>query len=80
MAIDTAAKRKSMLSFGSLDSLLFTPTGTVGAAARASLLDLYEGLGQTTFVGNKSITGILNTGHSLTGSLSTSINITGAVN
>ena len=92
MAVDTAAKRKSALSFSSLGDLLFTPTGTVGAASRASALDLYEGislasnatvLGQISITGvlstQQSITGVLSTQKNITGSLSTQINITGTV-
>ena len=43
MAIDSAAKRFSMLGFGD-DAFGYLPTGTVDAEARASLVDLYEGV------------------------------------
>lgn len=43
MAVDTAAKRLSMLGFGD-DAFGVTPTGTVDAAARASFVDLYQGI------------------------------------
>jgi len=43
MAVDTAAKRFSMLGFGD-NAFGYLPTGTVDAEARASLLDLYEGI------------------------------------
>jgi len=44
MAVDTAAKRLSMLGFGDIHAFGVTPTGTVDAEARASFLDLYQGI------------------------------------
>lgn len=46
MAVDTRSKRLSMLSFAD-GSLLPDPSGTVGAAARATLLHLYGGVVET---------------------------------
>jgi hypothetical protein len=43
MAVDTAAKRKSMLSFGSGD-LLLHPDGTIDVGDRLTLLGLYGGI------------------------------------
>lgn len=43
MAVDTRAKRLSMLNFVS-GGLLPDPSGTVDAAARATFLRLYSGL------------------------------------
>lgn len=43
MAIDTEAKRKSILGFGSGD-LLPNPDGTIAAADRLTLLWLYGGI------------------------------------
>jgi hypothetical protein len=43
MAIDTRAKRKSMLSFGSGD-LLLHPDGTIDVGDRLTLLGLYGGI------------------------------------
>ena len=43
MAVDTRAKRLSMLNFGG-GGLLPDPSGTVDAAARATLLNLYSGI------------------------------------
>ena len=45
MAIDTAAKRYSMIGFGSpVPRLLPIPDGTIGNADRAMLLYLYHGI------------------------------------
>lgn len=44
MAIDTAAKRLSMLNYGNGD-LLPKPSGAVDAGERATLLELYSGIG-----------------------------------
>lgn len=45
MAVDTAAKRFSMMGFGSpIPAMLPVPSGTVGASPRADLLFLYFGL------------------------------------
>ncbi len=43
MAVDTVAKRKSMLSFGSGD-LLLHPDGTIDVGDRLTLLTLYGGI------------------------------------
>lgn len=44
MAVDTAEKRFSMMSFGQPFNKLRPPTGSVDAAERATLLDLYSGI------------------------------------
>lgn len=44
MAVDSAAKRLSMLGFGDVHAFGVTPTATIDAAARASFLDLYQGV------------------------------------
>lgn len=45
MAVDTKAKRFSMLNFGSISTdLLPDPDGTIGQADRQHLLDLYGGI------------------------------------
>jgi len=44
MAIDTAEKRFSIMSFGQPFNKLRPPTGSVDAAERATLLDLYSGI------------------------------------
>jgi len=46
MAVDTAAKRKSMLKFsgGSAAALVFLQGGGIPASDRATLLFLYEGI------------------------------------
>lgn len=44
MAINTAERRFSMMGFGDVVSQYVVPSGTVGAAARATFLDLYSGI------------------------------------
>ena len=44
MAIDSKAKRFSMMNFGKRFIVLPPPTGTVDAAARATLLGMYSGI------------------------------------
>ena len=44
MSLDTRDKRMSMIGFGeSYSAMMQDPTGTVGAPARAMLLELYSG-------------------------------------
>jgi hypothetical protein len=50
MAVDTKAKRFSMLAFGS-GGILPDPDGTIAAADRAHLLWLYSGLALTGLLG-----------------------------
>ena len=44
MAIDTRAKRVSMINFGEGDQILFDPDNVVGAGDRAHMLGLYSGI------------------------------------
>ena len=45
MAVDTAAKRFSMMGFGGpVPQMVLVPDGTVGASGRADLLYLYSGI------------------------------------
>ena len=44
MAVDTAIKRFSMLGFGSPAIKHVIPSGSVNAAGRSTLMDLYAGI------------------------------------
>ena len=44
MAVDTATRRFSMMGFGDTIDQYVVPSGAVGAAARATFLDLYSGI------------------------------------
>lgn len=44
MAIDTAAKRYSMINLAHHHAILIIPDGTIGDADRAHLLGLYSGI------------------------------------
>lgn len=44
MAIDTAAKRFSMMNMGAHHRILIIPDGTISAPDRAHLLGLYSGI------------------------------------
>ena len=44
MAVDSAAKRFSMLGLGNVSVLLRVPAGSIAAAQQATLLHLYHGI------------------------------------
>jgi len=46
MAVDTAAKRYSMLGFSDVNAMP-APDGTIAASDRLALLDLYSGISAT---------------------------------
>jgi len=44
MAVDTAEKRFSIMGLGQPTIKLMTPTGSVNASQRATMIDLYSGI------------------------------------